>query len=161
MKQKEVLIEVHIQHLKILQHVDADLYKYSGYGIGFDRKGFYSIGDEFGRNVTIFGIDMSSSRHTDNEKKYILILVKGPLQGLEHTLTEEKLCSINFTKENTNFCLSLYYNGANNYLFVNGTEIIYLKVKDSEITAYPLCLGNISKKICQQIWKKSTKRFYL
>ena len=68
------------------------MYKYSGYGIGFDRKGFYSIGDEFDRNVTIFGIDMSSSRHTDNKKKYILILDKGPLQGLEHTLTEEKLC---------------------------------------------------------------------
>ena len=53
--------------------------------------------------------------------------------------------SINFTKENIKFCLSLHYNGANSYLFVNGTEIIKFKVKDSEITAYPLCLGNISK----------------
>ena len=31
------------------------------------------------------------------------------------------------------------------YLFVNGTEIVKFKAKDSEITAYPLCLGNISK----------------
>ena len=43
------------------------------------------------------------------------------------------------------FCLSLHYNGANSYLFVNGTEIYKFKAKDSEIVASPLCLGNISK----------------
>ena len=43
------------------------------------------------------------------------------------------------------FCLSLHYNRANSYLFVNGTEIIKFKAKDSEISAYSLCLGNISK----------------
>ena len=53
--------------------------------------------------------------------------------------------SINFSKENTKFCLSLHYNGANSYLFVNGTEIIKFKAKDSETVASPLCLGNISK----------------
>ena len=37
------------------KHVDADLYKYSGYGIGFDRKGSYSIDNEIGRNLIIFG----------------------------------------------------------------------------------------------------------
>ena len=52
---------------------------------------------------------------------------------------------INFTKENTKFCLSLHYNGAHSYSFVNGTVIIKFKAKDSEIAAYPLCLGNISK----------------
>ena len=88
---------------------------------------------------------MSSSSHIDNKLKDILNLGKGPTQGLEHTLTAEKLYPINFTKENTKFCLSLHYNGANSYLFVNGTEIIKFKAKDSEITAYPLCLGNISK----------------
>ena len=79
------------------------------------------------------------------EKKYILILGKDPTQELEHILTAEKLCSINFTKEKTKFSLSLDYNGAYSYLFVNGTEIIKVKAKDSEITPYPLCLGNISK----------------
>ena len=39
----------------------------------------------------------------------------------------------------------MHYNGANSYLFVNGTEIIKFKAKDSGISAYPLCLGNISK----------------
>ena len=40
--------------------------------------------------------------------------------------------------------MSLYYNGANSYLFINGTEIIKFKAKDSEIVATPFCLGNIS-----------------
>ena len=53
--------------------------------------------------------------------------------------------SINFTEKNKKFCLSLHYNGANSYLFVNGTEIYKFKAKDSEIVASPLCLGNISK----------------
>ena len=40
---------------------------------------------------------MSSSAHVDNKKKDILILGKGPRQGLEHPLTTEKMYSINFT----------------------------------------------------------------
>ena len=89
---------------------------------------------------------MSSSPHIDNKGKDILILGKGPTQGLgEHSLTAEKLYSINFTKGNTKFCLSLHYNSANGYLFVNSTEIIEFKAKDSNITPYQLCLGNISK----------------
>ena len=88
---------------------------------------------------------MSSSIHIDNKKKDILVLGRGPTQGLESTLTAEKMYSINFTVTKKKFCLSLHYNGANSYLFVNGTEIIKFKAKDSEIVASPLCLGNISK----------------
>ena len=88
---------------------------------------------------------MSSSAHIDNKKKDILVLGKGPTQGLEHTLTAEKMYSINFTVTKKKFCLSLHYNGANSYLFVNGTEIYTFKVKDSEIVATPLRLGIISK----------------
>ena len=55
---------------------------------------------------------MSSSSHTDNNKKDILILGKGPTQGLEHTWTAEKLCSVKFTKKSTKFFFSLHYNGA-------------------------------------------------
>ena len=76
-------------------------------------------------------------------KKYILVLGKGPTEGLEHTLTEEKMYSINFTVTKKKFCLSLHHNGANSYLFVIGTEIYKIKAKDSEIVATPLCLGNI------------------
>ena len=71
--------------------------------------------------MIIFGVDMSSSLYNNNKKKDILIFGKGPTQGLEHTLTTEKLHSINFTKANTKFCLSLHCNGASSYLFVNGT----------------------------------------
>ena len=125
---------------------DIDKYGYSGYGIGFDRKSSFSFHDgEFGQNVIIFGADMSSFAHIDNKKKDILILGKGPKQGLEHTLTTEKIYSITFTLTKKKFCLSLHYNGANSYLFVNGAEIYKFKAKDSKIVATPSCLGNISK----------------
>ena len=45
--------------VKLTKHADVDLYKYSGYGIGFDRKGLFSIGDEVGKNIIIFEVDMS------------------------------------------------------------------------------------------------------
>ena len=51
---------------------------------------------------------MSSSSKIDNRIKDILILGKGPTQGLEHTLNAEKLYWINFTKKNRKFCLSLF-----------------------------------------------------
>ena len=66
-----------------------------------------------GRNAIIFGVDMSSPTKIDNRKKDILILGKGPTQGLEHLLSAEKIYSIDFTEHNKNFCLSLHYNGAN------------------------------------------------
>ena len=79
-------------------------------------------------------------------KKYILVVGKNFTQGLNNTaIYAEKLYSINFTENNKKFCLSLHYNGANSYLFVNGTEIYKFKTKDSEIVATPLCLRNISR----------------
>ena len=142
--------------VSLTKHVDIDQYKYSGYGIGFDRKGEFSSGNGFGRNCIIFGVDMSSSIHVNNKKKYILILGKGPAQGLDGTtLTAEKKYSINFTESNKKFCLSLYCNGANSYLFVNDPEIHKFKAKGSEIVATPLCLGNISKEFSVDNMKKT------
>ena len=47
--------------VKLTKHVDVDLYKYFGYGIGFDRKGFFSHpSGGTGKNVIIFKVDMSS-----------------------------------------------------------------------------------------------------
>ena len=126
-------------------NADIDRYGYSGCAIGFDRHGSFSFpGTGLGRNVIIFGVDMSSSTKIDNRKKDILILGKGPTQGLEHTLSAEKMYSINFTVPEKKFCLSLHYNGANSYLFVYGKEIDKFKAKDSEIVATVICLGNIS-----------------
>ena len=56
---------------------------------------------------------MSSFAHIDNTKKDILVLGKGLTQGLENTLTAEKMYSINFAFTTNKFCLSLHYNGAN------------------------------------------------
>ena len=98
---------------------------------------------------------MSSSTKIDNRKKDILILGKGPTQRLEHTLSTEKTYLTNFTEHNKKFCLSLHYNGANSYLFVNGKEIHKFKAKDSEIVATPLCLGNISKDCSVDNMKKT------
>ena len=130
----------------LTKNADIEKYQYSGYGIGFDRRSSYLFPDGgFGQNVLIFGADMSSFIHVDNKGKHILVLGKGPTQGLESTLTAGKMYSINFTVTKKKFCLSLHYNGANSYLFVNGTEIIKFKGKDSNALASPLCLGNISK----------------
>ena len=107
--------------ISLTENAVINKYKYSGYGIGFDRHWSFSTpGIGLEQNAIIFGVDKSSSTKIDNRKKDILILGKGSIQGLEHTLSAEKMYSINFTEHNKKFCLSLYYNGANSYLFVNG-----------------------------------------
>ena len=64
------------------------------------EKDFFSHPSEgTGGYVIVFGVDMRSSTKTDNRKKDILVLVKGPTQRLEHTLSTEKVYSINFTKK--------------------------------------------------------------
>ena len=77
------------------------------------------------------------------EEKYILVLGKGPKKGLEHTLSAEKMYSINFTVTRKRFCFSLHYNGTNSYLFVKGIEIHKFKAKDSDIIATLSCIWNI------------------
>ena len=97
------------------KNADIEKYKYSGYGIRFDRRSSFSFtGGGFGQNVLIFGADMSASIHIDKNKKNIFVLGRGPTQGLEST-------------------------------FANGTEICKFKANDSAIVASPLCLGNIYK----------------
>ena len=88
---------------------------------------------------------MSSLAKIDNRKNDILILGKGPTQGLDHTLSAEQMYSINFTEKNKKNYLSLHYNKENSCLFVNGTGIIKFKSRDPEILPHPLCLENISR----------------
>ena len=70
------------------KNVDSDKYSYSGYHIGFDTCRTFSLSDGsgFGTNVIIFGVDNYFSVHTDNIKKDILILGKGPTDGLGDTI---------------------------------------------------------------------------
>ena len=73
---------------------------------------------------------MSSSMKIDNrKKKKNFILGKGPTQGLEHTISAEKMYLINFTEYNKKFCLSLYCNGANSYLFAKVLKLLNSKQK--------------------------------
>ena len=64
--------------ITLAKNADIDKYRYSGYGIGFDRRSSFSFpGGGFGQNVLIFGADMSST-HINSKKKDILVLGKGP-----------------------------------------------------------------------------------
>ena len=95
--------------VKLTKNTDADKYGYSGYGIGFERHGFFwNTFSGTGRNVIVFGVDMSSSTKINNRKKNILILGKGSTQGLERTLSAEKMYSIIFRGRNKKICLRLH-----------------------------------------------------
>ena len=115
--------------IKLIKNSDVDKYKYSGYGIGFDSRGRFSHpsgGD--GKNVIIFGADMSSSTHANNKVNNVLVLGKAFIQGINDTrIYAEKIYSPNFTVDNKTFCLSLHYNGDNSYLFVNNKKIYKFK----------------------------------
>ena len=55
--------------ITLTKNADIEEYWYSGYGIGFDRRGSFSFPSAgFGQNVLILGVDMSSSAHIDNKK---------------------------------------------------------------------------------------------
>ena len=78
-----------LRAVSLNKNADIDKYRYSSYGIGFDRKSTFSFPNgRFGQDIINFGVDMTSSAHVDNKKKYILILGKRPTQGLEITLTD-------------------------------------------------------------------------
>ena len=91
--------DLQIHYLELTKNADIDKYKHFRYGIGFDGHDYFSHpGGGTGRNAIIFGGDMNSSTKIDNEGKDILILGKVPTQGLgEHSLSGEKMYSINFT----------------------------------------------------------------
>ena len=85
--------------VKLTKNADLDKYKYTGYGIAFySRSEFLFTDRSYGKNVIVFGADMSSSVHVDNKRKDILILGEGPAQGLDDTtLTAEAKYPINCT----------------------------------------------------------------
>ena len=68
---------------------------------------------------------------------------------------------INFAVTKKRICLSLHYNRANSYLFVNGKEIVKFKAKDCEIVASPLCIGNISKGWSADNMEKTGLKWYV
>ena len=101
---------------------------YSGYGIVFDEADEWNFGNDFARNVVIFGFDNNSSSHTDNRKINSIILDEGDIFHINGSFSAlVKTFSINFSKAKTKVCLGLYYNHGNSYLFVNKKRSISLK----------------------------------
>ena len=96
--------------VKLVKNADPDKYKYRGYSIGFAFHSEFSFTDgSMGKNVIIFGSDMSSSSHIDNKNKDILIHGEGPTQGLDDTtVIAEAKYPINFTQPNKRLVLSLH-----------------------------------------------------
>ena len=72
--------------VKLTENADSDKCNYSGYGVGFDSRSEFSFTDgSVGKNVIIFGADMSSSVHIDNKNKDMLIPGEGTTQRLDDT----------------------------------------------------------------------------
>ena len=96
-------------NVKTTKSADPNTYSYSGFGIGFDSPSLFSIPNfDWGKNVIIFGVDMSSSVHANNKNKDILILGKGQTQGLDNTtLTAEVEYFIDFSRSQRNFLFEL------------------------------------------------------
>ena len=104
----------------IIKHSDKETYIDSGYGIIFDGKYEWSFGNDCARNVTILGVDNTSSSHADSLKNKFSILGEGNKFSINGTSgAPEKKFSINFSKANIKVYLILHYNVDNSYLFVN------------------------------------------
>ena len=70
--------------IKMTKNTDTDKYKYQGHGIGFHSTGTFTHpdGGGGGKNVIIFGVDMTNSKHAndkhaDNKTKDVLVLGRG------------------------------------------------------------------------------------
>ena len=126
---------------------------YRGCGICFDERsqfghtitegGFTHTTD--GRNVLIFGADMSFSVHATNRANNIYLMGEGLTHGIgDTTIYVEKNYYRNFTDPGKKFVLSLHYNGDNGYLFVNGRQELKFKAKTDQLVKEKLCIGNLS-----------------
>ena len=58
------------------------MWHYNGYGIAFDSKGEFThpSGHGYAKNVIIFGVDSTSSRHSSNKTQNILVFRKDFIQ---------------------------------------------------------------------------------
>ena len=132
---------------------DSSKNNYKRYGICFDERSQFghtmTEGGRThitnGRNVLIFGTDMSFSIHRTNRANHIYVMCDGFTQGIhDATLYVEKKYYRNFTEPNVKFVLSLHYNGDDSYLFVNGRQELKFKCKTYQLVKEKLCIGDLS-----------------
>ena len=128
---------------------------YKGYGICFDERSQFghTITEDGrahttnGRNVLIFGVDMSFSVHATNRANNIYVMGDGLTQGIhDTTLYVEKNYWRNFTDPGKKFIISLHYNSDESYFFVNGRQELKFKAKTDQLVKEKLCIGNLSDK---------------
>ena len=126
---------------------------YKGFGIYFDERSQFghTITEDGrahttnGRNVLIFGVDMSFSVHATNRANNIYVMGDGLTQGIhDTTLYVEKNYWRNFTDPGKKFVLSLHYNGDDSYLFINGRQELKFKAKRDQLVREKLCIRNLS-----------------
>ena len=138
---------------QITENADTSKYDYKGYGICFDEsEQFTHVRKEgnfnnttLARNVIIFGVDMSFSKHADNKANNIYAMGKDYVQKInDTTIYAEKMYYRKFTDPGHKFVLSLHYNGNNSYLFVNGRQELKFKAKTDQLVKEKLCIGNLS-----------------
>ena len=89
----------------------------------------WNVNNDTAKNVIIFGIDNSLSSHTDNPKNNFLVLGKEAIEVINGSVSAAEKKSINFSKANTKFCLSLKYDGDRSYF---KTGIYKFKVSDNQ-----------------------------
>ena len=139
--------------MQITKNADTSKYNYKGYGICFDeseefahvRKNGNFNGTTLGRNVIIFGVDMSFSKHANNKANNIYVMGKDYIQKInDTTIYAEKMYYRNFTNPGKKFILSLHYNGNNSYLYVNGNQELKFEAKADQLVKEKLCVGNLS-----------------
>ena len=126
---------------------------YKGYGICFDERSQFghTITEDGrahttnGRNVLIFGVDMSFTAHATNRANHIYLMGDGLTQGInDTTLYAEKNYWRNFTDAGKKFIISFHYNGDESYFFVNGRQELKFKAKTDQLVKEKLCIGNLS-----------------
>ena len=139
--------------MQVTKNADTSKYDYKGYGICFDeseqfthvrKKGNFND-TTLARNVIIFAVDMSFSKHANNNANNIYVMGKDYVQKInDTTIYAEKMYYRNFTDPGKKFVLNLHYNGSNSYLFVNGRQELKFKAKTDQLVKEKLCLGNLS-----------------
>ena len=133
--------------VKLTKDVNTSNYQYKGYGMCFDEGSEFSIGNIVkGRNVIIFGCDMSFSSHSTNKTNNIYVLGKDFIQRINGTtIYAEKIYKQTFREPNKKFVLSLHYSGNNSYLFINVVQELKFKIQSftNDMKSEVFCIGNI------------------
>ena len=133
--------------MQITKNANTSKYNYKGYGICFDESEQFShtitengrAHTTLARNVIIFGVDMSFSKHANNKANNIYVMGKDYVQKTNNTtIYAEKMYYRNFTYLGKKFVLSLLYNGDDSYLFVNGRQELKFKTKTDQLIKYAL-----------------------